>query len=81
MTKAIKRKMKKYPAKYLKLSKREIQVLMLICKEYSPPEISKRLKIRGKTFHNHRANILGKIGAKGNVGLVKYVYKHGILTF
>ena len=63
----------------IKLSFREIEVLLLICQELSPSEISARLKISEKTFFNHRANVLAKIDGRGNVSIVKYAYQHGLL--
>ncbi|HEU5290583.1 MAG TPA: response regulator transcription factor [Cyclobacteriaceae bacterium] len=62
-----------------RLSAREMEVLMLICQELTPSEISARLKISEKTFFNHRTNILTKTAVRGNVGLVKYAYQHGML--
>lgn len=62
-----------------KLSSRELEVLLLICQELTPPEISGRLQISEKTFFNHRIKILSKLGVRGNVGLVKYAYQHGLL--
>lgn len=62
-----------------KLSPRELEILLLICNELTPPEISTRLQISEKTFFNHRSNILVKIGARGNVGLVKYAYQNHLL--
>ena len=62
-----------------KLSPRELEILFLICQELSPSEISSRLQISEKTYFNHRTNILSKIGVRGNVGLVKYAYQHGLL--
>jgi two-component system, NarL family, response regulator DegU len=61
------------------LSARELEILLLICQEFTPVEISKRLQISEKTFFNHRANILSKVNARGNVGLVKYAYQQGII--
>lgn len=62
-----------------KLSPREVEILLLICQDYSPPEISARLQISEKTFFNHRAHILAKIEGRGNVSIVKYAYQHGLL--
>lgn len=62
-----------------KLSPRELEILVLICQELTPPEISSRLQISEKTFFNHRTNLLTKTGVRGNVGLVKYAYQNGIL--
>jgi two-component system, NarL family, response regulator DegU len=63
----------------LKLSPRELEILLLICQELTPPEISGRLQISEKTFFNHRTNILSKTGVRTNVGLVKYAYQNGFL--
>src|SRR5258707_13252583 len=58
--------------KYCKLTNREIEILLLICQELTPGEISERLQISEKTFFNHRANILEKTKSRSNVGLIRY---------
>lgn len=65
------------PLALKKLSNREIEVLMLICKELSPGEISERLNISEKTFFNHRSNILDKTGARTNIGIYKFALRNG----
>jgi len=60
-----------------KLSTREIEILILICQDLTPGEISTRLQISEKTFFNHRANILTKTGARSNVGLVRFAMQRG----
>lgn len=62
-----------------KLSARELEILLLICKELTPSEISTRLQISEKTFFNHRSSILVKTGIRGNVGLVKYAYQNHLM--
>ena len=62
-----------------KLSNREMEVLLLICQELSPSEISERLEISEKTFFNHRYNLIMKTGAKTNIGLYKFAVEHGFL--
>lgn len=62
-----------------RLSSREVEILLLICQELSPTEISKRLHISEKTFFNHRAHILNKIDGRGNVSIVKYAYQNGLI--
>jgi DNA-binding NarL/FixJ family response regulator len=64
-----------------KLSAREIEILLLICQDLTPGEISERLKISEKTFFNHRANILKKANARSNVGLVKFARHKGYIKF
>lgn len=61
------------------LTAREIEVLIMICQELTPSEISDRLLISEKTFFNHRTKIIAKIGAKSNVGLLKYAYQEKII--
>ena len=64
---------------YQKLTSRELEILLLICQELSPREISERLQISEKTYFNHRANILAKTNCRGNVGLVKFAHEKGLL--
>jgi two-component system, NarL family, response regulator DegU len=64
-----------------KLSTREIEILLLICQELTPGEISERLQISEKTFFNHRANILKKANVRSNVGLLKFARHKGYIDF
>lgn len=63
------------------LTVREAEVLTLICQELSYKEISDRLFISEKTIHNHRNHIMEKIGAKNTIGLVKFAYLNGYITW
>ncbi len=55
----------------------QVEVLVLICQEYTPGEISARLIISEKTFSNHRSSIIAKTGVRNNIGLYKYALQHG----
>ncbi|MFN8592534.1 MAG: helix-turn-helix transcriptional regulator [Thermomicrobiales bacterium] len=46
------------------LTRREREVLALLCQRYSNPEIADRLYIGARTVEFHVANILGKLGAE-----------------
>jgi len=70
---------KKYFNSQNKLTNREIEVLKLICLEYTNIEISKKLFLSVRTIESHRQRILEKIGAKNTVGLVIYAMSHDIL--
>ncbi|MBS1489660.1 MAG: response regulator transcription factor [Bacteroidetes bacterium] len=61
------------------LSKRELQVLKLICKESTPKTASDRLGINEKTYFNHRSNLLVKTGSQTNVGIYRFALKNGII--
>lgn len=60
------------------LSKRENEILKLICLEYTNQEIGDKLCISKRTVENHRQKILEKIGAKNTVGLVVYAIANDI---
>jgi len=62
----------------INLSEREKEVLKLICKGYSNPEIAKELIISPRTIDGHRAKLLEKTGAKNAANLVMYAVKHGL---
>lgn len=63
-------------ASNVELSEREIEVLCLICKEYTAKEIGEKLFISSRTVEGHRTNMLEKIGAKNTIGLVIYAIEH-----
>ncbi len=62
-----------------KLTEREKQVLKLIVKEYSNPEVAEKLCISLRTVENHRYNLLQKLNVKNTVGLVKIGMQMGLL--
>lgn len=61
------------------LTDREIEVLLLICKEYTTKEIAKEFFRSINTVQTHRKNMLEKTGSKNSVGLALYAVKHGLL--
>ncbi|MEQ9414177.1 MAG: response regulator transcription factor [Cyclobacteriaceae bacterium] len=61
------------------LTKREQEILLHICGEFTTKEIGIRLSISEKTVENHRMNMLQKLSARNTVGLVKYAYENGLL--
>lgn len=54
------------------LSKREIDVLELICDQYTTAEIAEKLFISPRTVEGHRNNLLLKTQSKNVAGLVIY---------
>ncbi len=58
--------------KFESITTRELEVLQLICNEYSSEEISNQLNISPHTVNTYRKNLLRKVNAKNTVGLVKY---------
>jgi DNA-binding NarL/FixJ family response regulator len=60
------------------ITSREKDVLQLICKELTNPEIAEQLNISVRTVDSHRRNLIQKIGAKNTAGLVKFALKSGL---
>jgi DNA-binding NarL/FixJ family response regulator len=63
----------------VRLSEREIEVIKLICKEYTNKEIGEKLFISVRTVDGHREKILQKTKAKNTVGIVMYAIKNNLL--
>jgi DNA-binding NarL/FixJ family response regulator len=61
------------------LSKREIEILQLVCKEYSNSEIADKLFLSISTVETHRKNLIAKLGVSNTVGLVKFALKNKLI--
>jgi DNA-binding NarL/FixJ family response regulator len=61
------------------LSKREIEVLVLIAEGFTNAEIADKLFTSKRTIETHRQNILEKTGAKNTANLIKYAIGHKII--
>ncbi|GEM_PF-891852 len=59
------------------LSKREREVLDLICRGFSTIAISEKLFISKFTVETHRKNILRKLDIRSSTELVSYAYREG----
>ena len=59
------------------LTKREEEILMLICKQKTTDEIAEELFISPKTVNGHRNNLLQKTGSRNVAGLVAYALSRG----
>jgi len=61
------------------LTEREMEVVRLICKEYTNREISEKMGVSLRTVDGHRERILQKINAHNTAGIVLYAVKHGLV--
>ena len=61
------------------LSKRELEVLKLVCQQMTASEIADKLFISEKTVNGHRNNLLRKTASKNVTGLVMYAIKHKLV--
>ncbi len=62
---------------YVSLTKREKEVVMLICRECTTQEIATTLFLSTQTIDTHRKNILHKLDLRNTAGLVKYAMERG----
>jgi len=61
------------------ISKREKEVLLLICQGYSNTEIANELFISPKTVDNHRTNLLSKTNTRNAPNLVMFAIKNKLI--
>lgn len=73
---------KKVKSKYLdeQLTNREVEVLKLICKQYSGAEIAEKLFLSTRTVEGHRNNLLRKTECKNMIGLIIYAINNEYVT-
>lgn len=62
------------------LTSREIEVLKLICMQYSGAEIAKELFLSSRTVEGHRNNLLKKTECKNMIGLIIYAIQNDYFT-
>jgi two-component system response regulator NreC len=63
----------------LQLTKREEEILQMVCRQLTAEEIAKELFISVKTVNGHRNNLLQKTGSKNVTGLVIYAVRNHII--
>lgn len=62
------------------LTTRELEVLHLVCGQYSTAEIAEKLFISARTVEGHRNNILVKSGTRNIAGLVVYAIQNRLVS-
>jgi DNA-binding NarL/FixJ family response regulator len=61
------------------LTPRELDVVKLIAEAYTNRQIAEILNVSEKTVESHRANVLGKLGMRDRVELVRYAIRRGLV--
>lgn len=67
------------PASLADFNDREIEVLKLVCQEYSNQEIADKICLSVRTVEGYRARLFEKTRSKNLVGLVIFAIKTGII--
>jgi two-component system response regulator DegU len=62
-------------------TKRELEIIRLICEENTNQEIAKKLYISKRTVEGHRDNIFQKTKVRNVVGLAIFAMHYGLITF
>jgi DNA-binding NarL/FixJ family response regulator len=61
------------------LTPREVEIVKLIAEARTTREIAAELVLSEKTVERHRTNILGKLGMRDRVELVRYAIRRGLV--
>lgn len=61
------------------LSKREVEVLMLIAEGYTNLEIADKLFTSKRTVEGHRQNLIDKTGSRNTAALIRYAILSGLI--
>ena len=67
--------------KDLHISKRELEVLSLICNGFTNDEIANKLFISSRTVGGHRNNLLAKTQTKNTASLVAFAIKNKLVNY
>jgi DNA-binding NarL/FixJ family response regulator len=62
------------------LTRRELEVLDLICREHTTHEIAEKLFLSVRTVEGHRNNLLEKTGARNTAGLVIFALRNELVS-
>lgn len=65
--------------KKYQLTKREVEIIRLICKEMTTKQIAGKLFLSELTIHTHRRNILHKLEVKNVAGLMNFAKENQLL--
>lgn len=66
--------------KEMDLTRREEEVLNLICKGYNNKEIADALFISQKTVEGHKSNLMDKTNTKSAINLMLFALKHNLVS-
>lgn len=62
-----------------RLSSREFQIVELVARGFTNPDIARQLAISVNTARHHRARVMGKLGLHSTAELVRFALNQGLL--
>jgi DNA-binding NarL/FixJ family response regulator len=66
--------------KKFKLTRREVDIIRLVCREFSSKQIAAELHLSEFTVNTHRKNIQRKLNVKNVAGLVSFAREHQLVS-
>jgi len=64
----------------IKLTRREKEILQLVCEGLSNQEIADILFVSERTIVGHKSNLLSKMGCKNTIGMMSYAIKNKLVV-
>jgi DNA-binding NarL/FixJ family response regulator len=75
------KKLKQYSSQEIAVfTARESEILRLLCKGLSTPEISKKIHLSKRTIEGYRAKLLEKTGQPNVINLILYALKNKLVS-
>lgn len=71
---------RKYMIANREFSAKELELVVLLCKQMSTKEASSHMHLSERTIEQYRSNIIRRIGAKNIGGVIKFALQNGIIT-
>lgn len=60
-------------------TEKELEIIRLICAEFTTKEIADKLKLSKRTVETHRVRIMHKMQVKSLAGLVVFAQQHELI--
>lgn len=64
----------------VRFTPRELDIIKLMCQQYTSKEIASKLDLSIRTVESHREKLQEKTGAKNAIGIVIYAIKHDLVV-
>jgi DNA-binding NarL/FixJ family response regulator len=61
------------------ITKREIEIIKLLAKDFSSHEIAKELNLSSHTVDTHRRNLIKKLNVKGVAGVINFAHENNFI--
>jgi DNA-binding NarL/FixJ family response regulator len=69
-----------YGDSIIEFTKKEIEIIQLVCKDLPNKEIGEKLNISSRTVEGNRDRIMKKMNVRSVAGLVAYAYSNGLVS-